>query len=75
MGGHKYLGGNSGIITCFVNGEGEVVGVLNAQGGPLTDNDYDEEVGERRIDEGAFIVSKNDCRWRLLNGRWVCVPW
>ena len=58
------------VITVYVNGEGEVVHVVDSSGNKLKKSHYGPQ--ETKLLTDAILVTPNYCRWRLQNGRWVC---
>ena len=62
----------SPVLQVFVDGNGEVVKVVNMLGNPLEEIDYEKE--SRKIDEDAMLATENWCRWKLVAGKWKCVP-
>ena len=71
MPGHQFEGGPSPIIKVFVNGMGEVVGVKDMQDKNLEPGDYFDP--NKRLDNGAVLVTENYCRWQLVHGVWKCI--
>lgn len=63
------------LLKVYVNGEGEVVHVVDAAGNELKDSDYGKkELAAGKTLKKAFLVTENYCRWRLMGDRWVCIP-
>jgi hypothetical protein len=63
------------LLKVYVNGEGEVVHVVDAAGNKLKDDNYGEnELAAHKTLDKAFLVTENYCRWRLFGDRWVCIP-
>lgn len=61
------------IIKVYVNGNGKVVKVVDSADNNLKDEHYDPEE-KRRIERDARLLTVNYCCWRLVRGRWKCVP-
>lgn len=60
------------IALAYVNGNGEVVRFVRADGRDYDDNDYHTDE-KRRIPGNAELSTPNYCRWRLIDGKWRCV--
>jgi len=60
------------IAKAYVNGDGEVIRFVRADGTDHEDEDYGDEK-ERTIPGNAFLITENYCRWKLIDGKWRCV--
>ena len=65
---------NFAIAVAYVNGNGEVVRFVKADGMEF-ETDYYVKDEKKRIEKGAFLVTENYCRWILVEGNWKCVPY
>ena len=63
----------SPVLKVLVDGNGRIVGAEDGFGNPLDEEDYEDSNG-RRIDMDAVLATENWCRWKLVNGRWKCIP-